>query len=52
MATTVYSACLMWPTPGRRTPQVPSSYTGTLKQAQEKLGRIDPTGCPEGGAGF
>ena len=28
---------------------VPSSYTSTLKDVQAQLGRIDPTGCPEGG---
>ena len=28
---------------------VPASYTGTLKTVQAQLGRIDPTGCPEGG---
>lgn len=32
---------------------VPRSYTDTLKSVQERLGRINPTGCPEGGmAGF
>jgi len=31
---------------------VPSSYTDTLKGRQAQLGRIDPTGCPEGGMGF
>jgi peptide methionine sulfoxide reductase MsrA len=28
---------------------VPPSYTGMLKTVQAQLGRIDPTGCPEGG---
>eukprot|EP01047_Picozoa_sp_COSAG01_P043891 COSAG01_NODE_3925_length_5528_cov_46.489225_2_plen_63_part_00 len=26
---------------------LPRSYTSDLKQAQEQMGRIDPTGCPE-----
>jgi peptide methionine sulfoxide reductase MsrA len=28
---------------------VPPAYTDTLKTVQDQLGRIDPTGCPEGG---
>ena len=31
---------------------VGSSYLVTLKDTQESLHRIDPTGCPEGGVGF